>query len=171
MNKRTQLITTSALLISLSMVFLYLSTFFPTMQLCFVAAASLFVVAQVIESGLAGGTFVFVGSCILGFIIVPDKTSVILYALFFGYYPIVKSFAERYDNVIVRWVIKLIVMNAALAVILIFFGELIFAMSEFEYGLWVFVALFELAFILFDIGVTRLIGFYMVRIHKKNRKF
>lgn len=171
MSKKTRLITTSALLISLSMVFLYLSTFFPTMQLCFVAAASLFVVAQVIESGMNGGLSVFVGSCILGFIIVPDKTSVLLYTLFFGYYPLVKSFAERYNNAIIRWVLKLVVMNAALAVILIFFGELIFAISEFEYGVWAFAALFELAFILFDLGLTRLIGFYMARIHRKNRKF
>lgn len=167
MSKKTRVITTSALLISLSMVFLYLSSVFPTMQLCFVAAASLFVVAQVIETSLMGGVYVFVGSCILGFLIVPDKTSMILYALFFGYYPIVKSLAEKLDNTVLRWTVKLIVMNVALAVILGFFGELIFDLSQFEYGVWVFAALFDVTFILFDIGVSRLVGFYLARIHRK----
>ena len=167
MSKKTRVITTSALLISLSMVFLYLSSIFPTMQLCFVAAASLFVVAQVIETSLIGGVYVFIGSCILGFLIVPDKTSMILYTLFFGYYPIVKSLAEKLNKAVLRWTVKLIVMNAALAVILGFFGELIFDLSQFEYGVWVFAALFDVTFILFDIGVSRLVGFYMARIHRK----
>ena len=58
-------------------------------------------------------------------------------------------------------------MNAALAVILYFFGELIFDMSEFKYGVWVFAALFDLAFILFDIAITKLVAVYMHRFHKK----
>lgn len=152
------------------MVFLYLSSVFPTMQLVFVAATSLFVVAQVIENGLKGGIYVFVGTCILGFLIVPDKTSMILFALFFGYYPIVKSLAEKLNKAVARWAVKLVVMSIALTVILVFFGELIFDISQFEYGIWVFVALLEVTFILFDIGVSRLIWFYMARIHK-NKKY
>lgn len=167
MSTKTRIITSSALFISLSMVFLYLSSVFPTMQLCFVAAASLFVVVQVIEHGISGGAYVFVGSCILGFLIVPDKTSMILYILFFGYYPLVKSLAERHEKALVRWGIKLAVMNVALAVILGFFGELIFDLSQFEYGVWVFAALFDLTFILYDIGISRLVGLYMMRFHKK----
>ena len=167
MNKKTRMITTSALLISLTMVFLYLSSIFPTMQLTFVAAASIFVVVQVVENGIKGGLFVFVGSTLLGFLIVPDKTSMFLYALFFGYYPIVKSLAERLNNAVLRWVIKLVVMNAALAVILVFFGELIFDLSTFKYGVWVFAAMFDVAFILFDIAITQLVALYMRRFHKK----
>ena len=167
MNRKTRVITTSALLTSLTMVFLYLSSVFPTMQLTFVAAASLFGVVQVIENGIKGGLFVFAGSTLLGFLIVPDKTSMILYALFFGYYPIVKSLAERVDNVFLRWGIKLLVMNASLWVILRFFGELIFDLSQFEYGVWVFAAMFDLAFILFDIAITRLASLYIRRFHKK----
>lgn len=166
MNKRTRLITTSALLTALTMVFLYLSSVFPTMQLTFVAAASLFVTAQVIENGIRGGLFVFIGSTLLGFLIVPDKTSMILYLLFFGYYPIVKSLAERNNKPLIRWLIKIAIMSAAMAVILYFFGELIFDLGSFEYGVWVFAALFEITFILYDIGLTQLIGLYMRRIHK-----
>ncbi|MBE6949166.1 MAG: hypothetical protein E7456_04910 [Ruminococcaceae bacterium] len=170
MNKKTRVITTSALFIGLNMVFLYLSSVFPTMQLCFVGVTSLFIAAQVIENGIKGGLYVFAGSCILGFIIVPDKTSMILFALFFGYYPMVKSIAERYNKAIARWAVKLAVMTAAMAVILVFFGELIFDLSQFKYGVWVFAAVFELAFILFDIGMSRLIDFYMMRIHRKGNK-
>ena len=155
------------MLVSLSLIFLYLSGVFQTLQLCFVAAASLFVVVQVIETGLVGGLFVYIGSCVLGLFIVPDKTSIVLFGLFFGYYPLVKSLAERLNNVIIRWLVKLVVTNAALAVILIFFGELIFDLSQAEYGVGVFVAMFNLAFVLYDIGVTKLIAFYMYRIHRK----
>ena len=137
------------------------------MQLTFIAAASLFVVVQVIENGIKGGLFVFIGSTLLGFLIVPDKTSMILYALFFGYYPIVKSLAERPRNAVLRWVIKLLVMNAALAVILRFFGELIFDLSQFEYGVWVFAAMFNVAFILFDIAITMIAALYIRRFRKK----
>ena len=168
MSGKTRLITTSALMMSLSVVFLYLSGVFESMQLVFVAASSLFVTAQVIENGLRGGAFVAVGSALLGALIVPDKTSVILYVLFFGYYPLVKSLAERQKSFVAQWAIKLAVMGAAMAVILYFFGELIFSVSTFKYGIWVLAALFALDFILFDIGLTQLISLYMHRIH--NRK-
>ena len=167
MSKRVRVITSSALLISLTMVFLYLSTVLPNVQLGLVAAASLFVAAQVIETNLMGGLYVFIGSCILGFLIVPDKTSLILYSLFFGYYPLVKSLAERPKKAVLRWGIKLVVMNTALAVILGFFGELIFDLSQFEYGIWIVAVIINLVFILFDIGVSKLIGLYMGRIHRK----
>lgn len=170
MSKKVRIITSSALLISLSMVFLYLSSVFPNVQLGFVAAASLFVAAQVIETNLIGGLYVFIGSCVLGFLILPDKTSLILYSLFFGYYPLVKSLAEKHNKAVLRWGIKLVVMNIALAVILGFFGELIFDLSQFKYGVWVFAAIFNLVFIIFDIGVSKLIGFYMGRIHN-NKKY
>lgn len=131
------------------------------------AAASVFVVVQVVENGIKGGLFVFAGSTILGFLIVPDKTSMILYALFFGYYPIVKSLAERIDRAVLRWAVKLVVMNAALAVILKFFGEMIFDLSTFKYGVWVFAAMFNVAFILFDIAISMIVELYMRRFRKK----
>jgi lipoprotein signal peptidase len=53
-------------------------------------------------------------------------------------------------------------------VILRFFGELIFDLSQFEYGVWVFAAMFNVAFILFDIAITMIAALYIRRFRKSD---
>jgi hypothetical protein len=170
MNKQTRNITMTALFTALSVVFLYVAAVLPTGQLGFVAVSSLFAVAAVLESGLGAGLFVFVGSAVLGYLIVPNKTAVLLYGLFFGYYPVIKSLIERIRKRIPEWILKLVVFNAALTVIWFGLSAILFNSSILGASTYVIYLIGNVAFVLFDIGVTKLIGFYRKNISKKLRR-
>jgi hypothetical protein len=73
MKASARTITVSAALTALTVVFLFLGNVFPAGRLGLIAVASLFVTAAVIEAGLGAAAFVFVGSAVLGALILPDK--------------------------------------------------------------------------------------------------
>jgi hypothetical protein len=166
MDKRTRIITISAALTALTVLFLYLASVFPTGQLAIIAIASLFGVAAVIEAGMRTAVIVFVGCSLLGLLIVPDKPLLLLYILFFGHYPIIKSLFEKAKSRILEWALKLVVFNAALSVIWLFFKSLIFEAKYLGFNTILVYIAANFIFVLYDIGLSRLIGFYIDRISK-----
>ncbi|MDR2357499.1 MAG: hypothetical protein LBD92_05385 [Oscillospiraceae bacterium] len=164
MDKKTRSVTISALLTALTVAFLCIAAVMPTGQLGIVSAASLFTAAAVIESGPVSAAFVFAASCALGAIISPNKPLILLYALFPGYYPIVKCFAERLKRKIAVWLIKLAAFNAALAVAWLTLGDLLFVSARIELKAAIVFPAGSAVFILFDIGLTKLIGLYIARV-------
>lgn len=145
----------------------------PTGRMGFMALASLFSVAAVVECGKASATAVFVLASVIGFVILPDKSPLAFYTLFFGYYPIIKSIAENLKKPALQWSVKLAVFNCALTVIFVFMRELLMLrffdkLPEAYLGVAIYIA-FNIIFIIYDIGLSKLIGFYMYRIHNKIR--
>ena len=106
--------TTTAMLTALALVFLVLSAVVPTMRLALVAISGLVTAAAIIESGVAAGITVFIATSVLGFIISPLRGNVLVYCLFFGYYPILKGFIERLRPIYLEWILKLILFNISL---------------------------------------------------------
>lgn len=170
MNSKTRSITLSAVLIALNVMFLYLAAIMPSGRMGFIALSSLLVIAGVVELGLGSAVLVFIGAAVISALILPEKTAVIVYALFFGYYPIIKSLAERHRSKVVMWLLKLAVFNTAFSVIWFLFSKILFDTTYLELSLFVIYPAVNLVFIIFDIGLTRLIGFYVVRISKNIKK-
>ncbi len=164
------MITLSALMAALSVSFMYVGNILPTGRLGIIAVASLFVTAAVIEAGLSAGVFVYAGSGLLAALILPDKSSALLFGLFFGYYPLVKSLAERIGKIVLTWAVKLTVFNAAFAVVWFLFRKLLFDADTFTVNTLVAFALGNLVFVVYDLGLTKLISFYIVRISKYLKK-
>lgn len=170
MDKRTRIITLAAVLTALTVVFLYLANMLPTVRLGLAAAASLFAIAAVIEGGVVSSVFVFIGSSVISALLLPDKTAVLVYVLFFGYYPIIKSLAERIRSVVLCWAVKLAVFELSLTAIWFLFKNLVFNAKYLETNLILIYLAGTAAFVVFDIGLTRLISFYIQRISKNIRK-
>ena len=170
MRKQTKLITLGAVFTALSLVFVYLASVFPTGQVGIVALASLFGIAAVVETGLVGGVFVFAATSFLGFVLIPNKTVMVLYAVFLGYYPILKSLAERVKSRAIEWVIKLVSVNIAMTVIVFVFSELVFH-AEFlnQHTVLLYLAV-NVVFVIYDFGVSKLIEFYINRISKQIKR-
>ena len=156
---------------AMTVALLYIASVFPTGQLGFVAVTSLFTIAVVIEAGLVYGILVYVCCAVLAFLIVPLKGAAILYALFFGYYAVIKSIAERMKTKALSWAFKEIVFLAALSVVWLVFRSVVFSPERAAMStLPVYIAGL-VVFTVYDIGLTRLIGYYMARISPKiNRK-
>lgn len=164
MSKKTKIITLSAVFTALSVVFLYLASVMPTGQLGFSALASLCGVCVVIETGIGGGLGVFAATSILGFLLIPEKTYMLLYVCFFGYYPVVKLLFERFRSPVLGWVCKLAVFAAALTVLLFAFRLTLFDVSFLSGRRWLLYIVLGAVFVVFDLGVTQVIGYYRVKI-------
>jgi hypothetical protein len=168
-DNRTRVITRGAVLLALTVVFQYAARALPTGQLGFLAVSSLFTAAAVIEGGHLTGLLVYIGGAALGALLANGTPVIWLYALFFGYYPIVKSLAERVKRrtAALAWAIKLAVFNAAVTAV---YYLVTFAILGLRFNAIVVYLAGNAAFALYDLGLSKLIGVYITRISKNIRK-
>ena len=159
------------MLTALSLVFLYLSVLTPTARLGVVAIAGLLPAGAVVSAGLGAGFFCYAATGILGFLLLPDKGHALLYLIFFGLYPMVKYLIERLRNLPGEWICKLAFFNGILT--LFWFGLSTVLLPFLPAALnqvWMVYLAGNAAFIIYDIGFSKLIALYVVRIDKVLRK-
>lgn len=167
MNNRTKKLTVAAMLAALQLVLLYLGTVMPSWKLAVTALAGIINAAVLIECGVTSAILSFVAVSALGAVILPQKSITLLYIAFFGYYPLMKSAAEHANSRVLEWIVKLVVFNFACVICWV----------ALRYGFITDISLPEIAlallwlglnvvFVIYDIGLSRLISLYMQRIHK-----
>ena len=159
------------LLTGLSLICLYLAFVAPSGKLGVVALAGIFPAGAVISAGLAAGFFCYAATGILGMFLIPSKSVALLYLIFFGLWPMLKSLLEKLPNLIAEWAGKLLVCNIALAVLwfglkALFLPFLPGALSQ----TWMVFAAGNLGFVIYDIGFSKLIAFYAARVDRVLRK-
>lgn len=170
MQIKARVITIAAAMTALSAVVLYVASIMPVEKLGLIAVTTLFGIAAVIEGKLKAGLFVYVGTVLLSVLFLQNKAILLSYVFLFGYYPLIKSLAERLKNKVFSWLLKLAVFNLALSIQWFLFGQLIFTQSVQQLGTPLVYVAGNVAFVLFDFGLTRLIGFYIGRISKQLKK-
>lgn len=156
----------SAVLGALAVVLLLLSCILPTMQLTVVAIAGVLSAAVLIECGVKWAVMQFGAVSILAILLLPDKSSALFYTLFFGHYPIVKYLLERIHSPVLCWGAKLAAGNLCLAAMILLLRAF-FPEWQMEYSLWIIILLCEGVFVLFDLALSRLLGYYQFRIRPK----
>lgn len=159
------------LLTGLSLIFLYLAFLTPAGKMGVVALAGLFPAGAVVSAGLASGFFCYAVTGLLGLLLVPSKSVTLLYLLFFGLWPMLKSLLERLPGRALEWAGKLAVCNGVLAVLwfglkAVFLPFLPGALSQ----TWMVFAAGNIGFVIYDIGFSKLIGFYAARVDRVLRK-
>lgn len=164
MNKIKKL-TVSAILVAFSIVLLYLASVFPVLSLSLIAVAGLLPAVVVIECGVASAAVMYIASCALALLLVPDKSCAILYAVLFGNYPFVKYFSERVRSRLLSWGIKFAVANALFALLFFVFRSVMLSFVPGDIMTALIFVMFQIVFVLYDLCFTKLTGFYMVRIH------
>lgn len=160
------------ILAALALVFLFGACVVPTGQLGLTAVAGLFPMAAVISVGVRAGFLCWAAAGLLGLLLVPDKGCAVLFLLFLGLYPVVKSLIERLRNLPAEWVLKLLFFNAMLAVSVLTVGGFLFSSlpSVFRNLFFLWPAA-NAVFVVYDIGLSKLAQFYSVRVdrHMKRR--
>lgn len=168
---RAHLTALVGVLTALSIIFLYLSCVSPTARLGIAAIAGLFPAGAVVSMGLGAGFFCYGATGLLGLLLLPGKGNMVLYLLFFGLWPMLKCLLERLPNRILEWVCKLAIFNAVAAVFWFGLRTLLlpFLPAAMNQG-WMVFAGGSIAFIVYDIGFSKLIGFYEARVDRVLRK-
>ena len=160
---------------ALGLVLMMLTSLVPVGTYAFPAFAGMLLIFIVIEIGSAWAYAVFAATAILSFLLTADKEAALLYAIFLGYYPVLKSLIERVKSRGIQYCIKLALFNAAMiGAFFIAVGLLSIPRDSFNingvYLPWLFLAIGNIAFIIYDICITRIVTIYMLKWHKKLNK-
>ncbi len=131
-------------------------------------------IVPLIEFGVSWGVGTYIASAAIIFI-TGEIEAKILYVMFLGYYPVLKSLIEKINKQFIEWILKLLCFNAA-AIAFYFVSSKLFAVSFDDFGEWgkygalLFLALCNVVFVLYDIGISRVASYYMFALHDKVRK-
>ncbi len=158
----TKKLTFSAVSCGLSISLLYIASLVQTGTMTFQYAVGLIVMLTVSKAGIIYGAISYVATFLLSFILLPDKSAALSYAVFFGAIPLVKFFAEKCPRIL-EWVIKIILMNILIGALYLIFRTVILTAMPTVY-LWIGALVTA---VLYDI----LLGFgftFMSRYFKKN---
>ena len=158
------------MLSALGVVLLYIGSLVEALDLSAAVLASLACIIAVIEYGKGAPWAVYGVTSVLSLILLPVKTPAAFYAIFFGFYPILKEKIERSPRLL-QWVIKEAIFNVALVIM----GFAVYFLSTTGDNLLLenpliiaaTVVMAELAFVLYDIALTRLISFYIIKLRNR----
>lgn len=170
-SHKTHQVALGGILAAGSLAVLWLACVVPSGRVGLAAAAGLFPVAGVLAAGRAAGYLCWAASGILGLILMPDKGIALVYLLFLGLYPVVKGQIEFLRRQALEWVLKLACFNGVLSLLLLVFGKLFLAALPpwlGEGGALVYLA-GNLVFVLYDVGLSRLIGLFYRRLGPRPR--
>ena len=164
---KTKRIAVLAMLSALGVVILYAGALVSVMDISVAVIASMLAVIAVIEYGKGAPWLVFGVTSILSLLLLPQKSPAVMYALFFGYYPILKEKFEKRGKVL-SWVLKEASFHVAIIVMYFALRAVAFETVDMPLPmLIVTLALFEVVFPLYDVALTRVIGAYIYKLRAR----
>ena len=167
----TRRLAAAAVLSALGVVFLAIGAFLSVLDLSMAAIASLVVIVAVIELKGKYPYLVYLVTSVLSLLLpLPSKMPTLFFALFAGYYPILKAYLEGRFSRTVSWLLKIFAFLAALALIALVSVK-VFTLFEFTWQAWYAggAVLAVAVFVLYDIALTRLITAYLFRWRRRFR--
>lgn len=146
------------------------------------AFAGMLIMFSIVELDKKWAAGIYAAVSLVSLFLVPNKEAAVLYAAFFGYYPILKALFESRLPKWLEYVLKFTVFNISMLlayavlirVIGIPFDEIMGIEGErgflAEFAVPVMLGLGNVAFIIYDIAATRIITVYLAVWQKKFRK-
>ena len=151
---------------ALSVVLMFSTGLFSTLTYAIPAMAGMLLIVISIEISPKFATVVYVAVSVLSLLVVADKEAAVMYAAFFGYYPIIKGFIEKKLSGVLEWIVKYVIFN--IAVISAYFVVSKIFMISYEdlgslgkYAMPIFLAVCNIVFALYDIALTRILSAYI----------
>lgn len=164
-SKRTRDLSLCAILSALGVLVLFLGSLIDVLDLSAAMIASILCIAVIFEAGRFWPWLTYAVTALLAILLLPNKIPAVIYIMT-GYYPMVKRLVERLPK-LVAWVLKLAVFNALLTLFLLicssFFPNadiMLFPSLGREYNILIGYAVGNFIFVLYDIALKRLIGYY-----------
>lgn len=121
--------------------------------------------------GNAAAVSVYISTSLLSMILVSEKESVLMYLLFFGYYPIIKHSIEKIKPKILSVLLKFVVFNASL-ILIEFICVYVFKIPFFENNKFsiIVIAAFAVSMNIMFIMYEFLLKYYLIIYEKKLEK-
>ncbi len=160
---------------ALSLVLMLLTSIIPFGTYAFPAFAGILLVLLVFNLGYAYAFAVYFVTAVLSFLLVTDKEAALYYAMFLGFYPILKGVIERIPSKPVQYIVKLALFNVCM-IAAFYIGITLLSIPKESFNLfgvylpWVFLILGNIVFIIYDLCITRLVTLYLLKWHDRLNK-
>lgn len=155
----------SGILLALNIILLLLVNIIPMNTLFLLGLSSLPIAIVIIEYGPKLGVLFYLGSILLSFIIMVNKSQWILYVFTFGIYGLVKYMIEKDRSFIQEYALKLLSANILVILAYIILKQFVYIPVN------IFTVLvFEVAFIIYDFVYSQFIDFYNDRLKRFVKK-
>ncbi len=134
-----------------------------------------FLMVLVVEFGAGFAGLVYVAVSIISMLVLGNKEAAIMYVAFFGYYPIIKSFLEKYMKKVLCWIVKYVIFNISM-VVAYFVVSKIFMISFDDveelgkYALQILLGAGNILFAMYDIMLTRIVSVYVYKWRKSVKR-
>lgn len=160
---------------ALSISIMFMVSVVPFLTYALPAAAAVLLIPVIIEINKKWALGVYFSVSILSLLILPNKEVAVIYAAFFGYYPVLKSFFESRYKKLPEWIFKLLIFNCTIAVsyylMMRFMGVTIDEMDSFGvYAIPILLGLGTISFILYDYALTKIVSLYIIKWQKQFKK-
>lgn len=172
--KNSKVIAYSGVATALSVVMLFLGSIFWVLGYTMPLVASLVMIILLDSISQKSALLTFVSTSIISFILLNDKECVLLYILFFGYYPLIRDKINDIKPKSLSYLLKFITFNAAMVltqVLCVYVFGIPFDDMLGKWGIVLFVLCLNLVFVVFDKLYTLLLRLYKIKLKKKVEKY
>lgn len=153
---------------------MFCSGFLPMLDYAIPTFAGFLMVVMIVEVDRNWAIATYIAVSVLCPLITPNYQAAALFIIFMGYYPILKFGLDRSKNVVFKWVVKLLVFNAAIIAFFFLFTKVFISDDMLEgmstFGAYTIVILWLAAngfFLLYEFALTQLIDLYVNWFRKK----
>ena len=168
MSQKSTQIALGGIFSALCVTLMFFAGFLPIGSYALPLAAGAMLLPLVVELGCKPAVMVYVSVSLLCMLIVPDREAAILFAAFFGYYPIAKQKLERIPRRAIEYLCKLLLFNISavvgflLVVHLLGMAQALEGMGAFgRYAPLVLLGLGNIFFVIYDMALTRFYTIYI----------
>lgn len=173
MKNKTKNTAVCGLMTALSVVLMMLTTLIPVFMYVIPIVTGIIVLFVADVSNKKWGAGVYFSTAFLSLLLITDKEAALIYALFFGYYPLIKDSIEKLPKAL-AWILKIVLFNiAAVGIGVISFY--VFGISGDEYDEFgkftipILLIMANVAFVLYDFCLTKN-RFLLIRFSEKFKK-
>lgn len=159
MKNKTKNTAVCGLMTALSVVLMMLTTLVPVFMYVIPIVTGILVLFVADISNKKWAVGVYFSTAFLSILLITDKEAALTYALFFGYYPLIKDTIEKLPKA-VSWILKIILFNiAAVGIGVISFYVFGISGDEYDefgkYTVPILLIMANVAFVLYDFCLTK----------------
>lgn len=166
-KQKTKIVALGGVMLALSITTIFLAGLIPGVELTLYALSSFYTAVIIIETKAGGGWIFYIASCLLSLVMIPNKTALLPYIIFFGIYGLAKYYIEKIRNQVIEVILKLLFFNSSFGLGIYFFKDLLLGNIHMpDYPQLILIAGAELMFLLYDAIFTMLIAFYNKRLRR-----
>lgn len=165
--KKSNKIALSGIFTALCFIFLFIGSIFQTLDLSAAALGSIVIMVAYIELGLGYSLGVYASASILSLLLLPYKSPALVFALFAGFYPILKVFLNKIKSIYVSYALRILCFNLLLSLTVFIATKLLSIEAEYLAFEIILFGLCNVTFIVYDLALERLAIYYINRIKPK----